>query len=354
MSGNKILKLVMATVILLALPACVSKATFEDMAGQARKLDGDLTDLQGRHQALQAQQNELQASHAALSSEKAKLEEEKAALLTEKAALAASNRELEEILAAREDSLTRKIAEQRQELAGQQKEYHERLSEQSRQLEAGTAKIAAQEENIRQKSAQIGEQEKKIAQLEKRLTEQEHQLAVARSTTDLLNEDLQLLSQEKESEVKEMSSTYQALLGKMKSEIDNGQITISELKGKLTVNMVDAILFDSGKAEVKPDGLLVLQRVIDILKEVSGKTIRIEGHTDNVQIIGGLAQKYPTNWELSAARAVNVARFLQQRGIDPLNLNAVAYGEYRPVADNTSEAGRARNRRIEIILVNRE
>lgn len=354
MSGGKMLRLGLATIIILALSGCVSKSTFENMAGQAKKLDADLTDLQGRHQALLAQQNELQANHAVLRGEKTRLEEEKSTLLAQIEALAASNRELEEILAAREDNLTRKIAEQRQELGDQQTKYDGRLAEQSRQLAAGAAKITDLEESIRQKDARIDNHEKKIAQLEKRLAEQERQLAVAKTTNDLLNEDLQLLRQEKESEVREMSNTYQALLGQMKNEIDNGQITISELKGKLTVNMIDAILFDSGKAEVKPEGLLVLQRVIDILKEVSGKTIRIEGHTDNVPIIGGLAQKYPTNWELSAARAVNVARFLQARGIDPLTLNAVAYGEYKPVAENTNETGRARNRRIEIILVNRE
>jgi chemotaxis protein MotB len=140
----------------------------------------------------------------------------------------------------------------------------------------------------------------------------------------------------------------------MKQEISQGQVTISELKGKLTVNMVDAILFDSGKAEVKPEGLTVLQKVVDILKNVKDKAIRIEGHTDNVQIVGALTRKYPTNWELSAARAINVTRYLQQQGIDAASLGAVAYGEFKPVADNGTDAGRAKNRRIEIVLVPKE
>jgi chemotaxis protein MotB len=155
-------------------------------------------------------------------------------------------------------------------------------------------------------------------------------------------------------EVQKTSKTYEEMLEKMKNEISQGQVTISELKGKLTVNMVDAILFDSGKAEVKPVGLLVLQKVIDILKTVKEKTIRIEGHTDNVQISGSLTRKYPTNWELSTARAVNVTRFLQQQGIDPAVLSAVGYGEFHPVAGNQTEEGKAHNRRIEIILVPRE
>jgi chemotaxis protein MotB len=140
----------------------------------------------------------------------------------------------------------------------------------------------------------------------------------------------------------------------MKSEISKGEVTISELKGKLTVNMVDSVLFDSGKAEVKPEGLVVLQKVIGILKGVKDKAIHIEGHTDNVPIVGALTRKYPTNWELSSARALNVARFLQQQGIDPTLLAAVAYGEYKPVAANDSDEGRAKNRRIEIVLVAKE
>jgi chemotaxis protein MotB len=140
----------------------------------------------------------------------------------------------------------------------------------------------------------------------------------------------------------------------MKGEIAQGQVTISELKGKLTVNMVDAILFDSGKAEVKRGGEEVLAKVVDILKGVQDKMIRIEGHTDNVQIVGNLTKRFPTNWELSAARAINVARFLQGQGIDPSVLVAVANGEYRPVAPNDTDEGRARNRRIEIVLVPRE
>ncbi len=162
------------------------------------------------------------------------------------------------------------------------------------------------------------------------------------------------LEREKEQQAKKMSGTYEALLAKMKDEISKGEVTISELKGKLTVNMVNSILFDSGKAEVKSEGLEVLNKVVGVLKEVSDKAIKIEGHTDNVQISGGLASIYPTNWELSAARAINVTKHLQEKGIDPSFLTAEAHSEYSPVADNNSEEGKAMNRRIEIILVARK
>ncbi|HEY5513870.1 MAG TPA: OmpA family protein [Geomonas sp.] len=187
----------------------------------------------------------------------------------------------------------------------------------------------------------------KIGELSQRLSELE-------AENRRLKDELAQLQKLKEIEVQKTSRTYEDLLENMKGEISKGEVTISELKGKLTVNLVDSVLFDSGKAEVKPNGLIVLQKVIDILKDLKDRAIRIEGHTDNVQAGGALARKYPTNWELSAARAINVAKYLQLQGIDPALLSAVAYGELKPVASNDTEEGRAKNRRIEIVLVSKE
>ena len=93
-----------------------------------------------------------------------------------------------------------------------------------------------------------------------------------------LTQELADANKAREEKVREVSSTYDQLVAKMKGEIDKGQVTISELRGKLTVNMVEAILFDSGKAEIKQEGLVVLGKVIEILKTVNDKAIRIEGH----------------------------------------------------------------------------
>ncbi len=203
------------------------------------------------------------------------------------------------------------------------------------------------------------------AELERLLTARSGELgktiAELRQRADALGAENIRLAQElgdaqkaREEKVKELSSTYDQLVEKMKGEIDKGQVTISELKGKLTVNMVDAILFDSGKAEIKSEGLVVLGKVIEILKAVNDKAIRIEGHTDAMPISGSLAQRYPTNWELSAARAINVARYLQKEAINPAFLSAAGFGEFKPVADNATVEGRAKNRRIEIVLVPKE
>ncbi len=180
------------------------------------------------------------------------------------------------------------------------------------------------------------------AEKEKNKSLADENIVLKESTTKL---------EKKSKEVEATSNTYKDLLKEMKGEIAKGQITITELKGKLTMDVVDKILFDSGEAQVKQEGIEVLHRVVDILKNVKDKNIRVEGHTDNVQIAGRLVKKYPTNWELSQARALNVTKYLQQQGIDPQILSATAFGEYKPIADNSTPEGRAKNRRIAIILL---
>jgi len=191
----------------------------------------------------------------------------------------------------------------------------------------------------------------KAGDLGKTITDLRQRISSLETDNARLMQDVADAQKAREEKVREVSSTYEQLVAKMKGEIDKGHITISELKGRLTVNMVEAILFDSGKAEVKPEGLVVLGKVIEILKTVNDKAIRIEGHTDNKAIVGPLTQRYPTNWELSAARAITVSRYLQKQGIEPALLSAAAFGEFKPVADNDTLEGRARNRRIEIVLV---
>src|SRR3989441_9223708 len=115
--------------------------------------------------------------------------------------------------------------------------------------------------------------------------------------------------------------------------------------------MVEKILFDSGKAEIKPQGKDVLGKVGQVLLGVKDKQIRIEGYTDSVPIGVALRQQFPTNWELSAVRATTVLRFLEEKaGVDGKTLAAVGYGPSRPVASNDTTEGKAENRRVEITL----
>jgi len=157
---------------------------------------------------------------------------------------------------------------------------------------------------------------------------------------------------EKEKAISGLKSTYDNLVKELNKEIKTGQIVITQLKDKLSLTMVEKVLFDSGSADIKKDGKKVLDRVGEILKQVTDKQINIEGHTDNVPISPRLQQKFPTNWELSTARATTVVRYLQEKaGLDPRLLNAGGFAAYRPVEPNDTEERKAKNRRIEIVLI---
>jgi chemotaxis protein MotB len=237
---------------------------------------------------LSGELGELKLQYGKLSADNSALKAEVAGLVKENQALTKDKSELEQVLKAKSDTLSKNVSE------------------------------------LRQKVADLQEENRK------------------------LGDEIAALQKAKEEKVKEVSGTYEHLLENMKSEIAQGQVTISELKGKLTVNMEAAILFDSGKPDVTPEGIAILLKMVSTLKEVKDKSIRIEGHTDNVPI---RSAQFPSNWELSAARAINVAKYLQQQGIDPANLSATAFSEFKPVADNATKEGRAKNRRIEISLV---
>jgi chemotaxis protein MotB len=167
-----------------------------------------------------------------------------------------------------------------------------------------------------------------------------------------LDTQVAAVSREKEAELAQLRTTYDELVNSMKDEISQGQIQITRLADRLSVTMVDKILFPSGEAVITPAGLRILHRVGDVLKSTEGKIIRVEGHTDNVAISDKLRSTFPTNWELSTARASNVVRFLQDSvGIEPVRLQAVGLSEYHPVATNETVQGRSQNRRIEIALL---
>ena len=119
----------------------------------------------------------------------------------------------------------------------------------------------------------------------------------------------------------------------------------------MTVNILDRVLFDSGEAELKPDGAAVLRKIAAILVEHPNLKVHVIGHTDNVPIAKSLQKIFPSNWELSAARATTVVRYLQDVGIPPQRLIASGRADYAPIASNDSADGRKKNRRIEITLI---
>jgi chemotaxis protein MotB len=158
----------------------------------------------------------------------------------------------------------------------------------------------------------------------------------------------------KDSELAELKGAHDKLEEKMKEEIAKGEIELISADGKLRVDLVDKILFDSGDAQISKRGESVLLRVGTVLAlpQMGDKQIQVSGHTDNQPILSPkLKAQYPSNWELSVTRALNVVRFLQDAAkVPPDRLGATGYGEHHPIASNRTVKGRARNRRIEILL----
>jgi chemotaxis protein MotB len=176
------------------------------------------------------------------------------------------------------------------------------------------------------------------------------QADVAKSQEQVATLQAQIADLQKEKE--QVGQSAKNLEDEMRADLESKDVTISKLQGKLTVNILDRILFDSGEAELKPDGEAVLQKIAAILAAHPALKIHVIGHTDNVPIRPGARNRFASNWELSTARALAAVRFLTERaGVDPRRLGAVGYGEFRPVADNSTPEGRAKNRRIAITIL---
>ena len=145
------------------------------------------------------------------------------------------------------------------------------------------------------------------------------------------------------------------VVSELESSVKAGQfsssIQIEAGKRMLKLVLGEAVLFDSGRAALKPKAKEVLTSIISELKRLPNDII-VAGHTDNVPI--GHRQKYATNWELSMSRAYSVVKFMQEEGISPKQLAGIGYGENRPVSDNSTAIGRSKNRRIEISLMKTE
>lgn len=125
-------------------------------------------------------------------------------------------------------------------------------------------------------------------------------------------------------------------------------VKVKVTESGIAVKLSDPIGFDIGESEIKPELIPTLKGICEIINKVPSTQIRVEGHTDDLPI---KSYKFPSNWELSSSRALNVVKFMASNGrIEPSRLSAIGYGEYRPLVPNTSVENRKMNRRIEIFV----
>ena len=305
---------ILCSIVCVALAGCgVSKTVYQEQTTRSQELQARVSDLEGR---LASESGRRETLERVIEDRKAEL----GGLLSKHDQDVARNADLEIRLSScsqREDGL-------RADLEGCRKA---RTSS-----TADVEKLRAETERLRMAYAQDVEGCRGEAE----------ELKAERSKTDRENRE----------KLDALSRTYEGLAEAFREEVAKGRITVSQFDGKLSVNIMDEIMFDSGSANLKPDGRQVLERLGKVLKEMKDKEIVIEGHTDNVRITGELAKKFPSNWELSSMRAASVVRHLEENvGIGSERLSAMGFGPTRPLVSNDTPQGRQRNRRIEIRLI---
>lgn len=146
----------------------------------------------------------------------------------------------------------------------------------------------------------------------------------------------------------DIAEIYQKVLEYIREQGLEADVSIRYDQRGVILNINDKILFDTGKANLKPESIVILKKLKGLLTSMPNDIV-VEGHTDDVPIN---TPEYPTNWELSVARAVTVVRyFIDAEGVDPARFSAAGSGEYHPIVPNTSPENRSLNRRVELLIV---
>jgi len=199
---------------------------------------------------------------------------------------------------------------------------------------------------------QVAQLQQKVTADEQQITELKGALGLAQSQA-ITDEQKQELEEAKRAvqEAQERGKLLTDLQAKFKKMIDAGHLKVTTRHGRVVLQLHNDVLFDKGEADIKPDGKKALAEVAATLRTVGARRFQVAGHTDDQPITTDKKKEFPTNWELSAARAIAVVKFLTSEGVDPSHLSAAGYGPYDPVASNATPDGQAKNRRIEITLV---
>lgn len=165
-----------------------------------------------------------------------------------------------------------------------------------------------------------------------------------------LSGEVDKLQKLREKERQELQEAMELLERRLKNEIDDKEVKLEMAERGLVITFVAEVLFDSGKAVVRKEAYLMLDKVARVIRDkVYDREIGIEGHTDNEPI---KYSGWKSNWELSTARATSVLHYMEDNGkLNPKRLSAIGYGEYRPVASNETVEGKQKNRRVEVVII---
>jgi chemotaxis protein MotB len=181
-------------------------------------------------------------------------------------------------------------------------------------------------------AAELAAANRRIADLERQVADREREMAALRA--------------EQSAELEKLKVAERGVVKGLRPQIEKGDITVDANSERLLINLSSAYLFGSGEDAVKPEGAAALKHVGSVLKDFPQYKVEVAGHTDNVPIHGALTARFPTNKELSEARAVSAAKALADGG--RTDAVTTGYGETKPIESNSSAEGRAKNRRVEV------
>jgi chemotaxis protein MotB len=225
------------------------------------------------------------------------------------------------------------------ELAAAQKQ----LADREREL----ASLRAGAGDSSRLASQLSSTQGELAQVKARTSELERSLAAAgagAAASELASRENARLA----TEMAKLKEAQRGLVRALRPQIEKGDITVDLNNERLLINLASGYLFGIGEDELKPAGTNALKQVGAVLKDFPEYKVAVDGHTDNVAIRTSLRKKFPTNKELSEARAANAAKALAEGGL--ASATTAGYADAKPVAPNTTVAGRARNRRVEVAV----
>ncbi|TDP58873.1 OmpA family protein [Flavobacterium dankookense] len=304
-------KIVLMTFVLLSMSSCVSKKIYNDLENKYTDLKKENHNLADENEELKKLKSQLEVSNDSLKSELAKLKSERDKLQTDCIATANNLKTLQDSYNALEknsnDALETNMNKNRELLA------------------------------------QLDAKEKALAAEQNRLNKLKNELE---SNTKRLNE-LESMIAAKDAAMKKLKDT----LSKALNAFEGKGLTVEQKNGKVYVSMENKLLFQTGSWAVGSEGRKAVVEVGKVLAQNPEITVLIEGHTDNDKILGNIGGGIESNWDLSTKRATAIVNILaENNGIKKSNLTAAGRGEFAPLLSNDTNEGKAKNRRIEIIL----
>lgn len=232
-----------------------------------------------------------------------------------------------------------------------------------------TEATALQDElaRARSRAGSIDTQSARLSDLDRQLLERDQELARLRGSSDeVAKAKLQLASlsgtvSERDQEIarlkalldqegRSLAQAQRGLVRSLRPEIEKGNIAVDLRSDHLLISLASTMLFGTGQDQLNPAGADALKRVGGVLKDYPEYNVQVTGHTDNRPILSPLQKRFPTNKELSEARAANAVKALTEAGMPATLITSAGYADTKPVAPNTTDAGRSKNRRVEVVV----